>query len=190
MSPDHSLTNKKGNLLATSTSKIDIKTLRYFHQKQMFFYQMAVWIGLCFLKLWSTRRLGGCCCHDGQHRHQQVSQTGDTSIINTSINYTCFNRTNWFSANLFFNSTMHKIFVQENTHFPLAMNHQPASRNRTWVGSISSPIYHWFLMFRTNDVGKNNSFWNEWNITWRETHASYFLGSFPKHDIGKLPNRS
>lgn len=37
ISPDHSLTNKKGNLLATSTSKIDIKTLRYFHQNKCSF---------------------------------------------------------------------------------------------------------------------------------------------------------
>ena len=56
MSPDHSLTNKKGNLLATSTAKIDIKTLSYFHQNKCSFTkwqpefgggygQLACWVG-------------------------------------------------------------------------------------------------------------------------------------------------
>lgn len=143
MSPDHSLTNKKGNLLATSTSKID--SLRYFHQKHMFFYQMAVWS-------WPTRMLGGCCYYDGQHPHQQVSQTGD--IINTPL--TIYVSTEPIGSAQICSSTVPCTkSLRRRTHiFPQAMNHQPTSRNGTWVGSISSPIYHWFLMFRTNDVGQ------------------------------------
>lgn len=135
----------------------------------MFFYQMAAWI---WRWLWSTRMLRRCCCHDGQHRHQQVSQTGD--IINTPINYVSTEPIG--SAQICSSTVPGKKSLRRRTHiFPQAMNHQPTSRNRTWVGSILSPIYHWFLMFRTNDVGKNKSFWNEWNITWRETHACHFL---------------
>lgn len=179
MSPDHSLTNKKGNLLATSTSKIDIKTLSYFHQNKCSFTkwqpefgggygQLACWVGAATM----MDNIGISKYHKQVissmpplTRHVSTEPIGSAQICSSTVACT--------------------KSLRRRTHIsprPWIISQLP--RNRTWVGSILSHFYHWFLMFRRNDVGKNKSFWNEWNITWSETHACYFL-SFLKHATGE-----